>query len=227
MTFARLFAAQLCVWVTFLHCPSLPPISSHGSGFGFAVVSPRGCNGASKFYAHPYSFVRPDSKNPLSEGIETANFIKKPRLRRSPSPHNASATYEQDSHIIRARLERRRRLSSSCHSACGKHALIICWEPAADSPGHQKASASSGTKPVKSQTSVRIAGVGNRTAQVRGHRRIPASHPAHARRRTHPQSPSSHWPTAPHGPLSLHRKPTTSSRRPSKNSSQWRAGLAP
>ena len=57
---------------------SLQAAASHlvtGNGFGFAVVAPE--NGtATKFYAHPYSFVAPDPANPLSEGIETANFIK-------------------------------------------------------------------------------------------------------------------------------------------------------
>ena len=31
---------------------------------------------ATKFYPHPYSFVRADPANALSEGVETANFIK-------------------------------------------------------------------------------------------------------------------------------------------------------
>ena len=59
-----------------------------GNGFGFAVVSPETAT-VSKFYAHPYSFVRPDPKNPLGEGVETANFIK------SLGWSAASAEYEE------------------------------------------------------------------------------------------------------------------------------------
>ncbi|HZS62222.1 MAG TPA: glycoside hydrolase family 15 protein [Gemmatimonadaceae bacterium] len=65
-----------------------------GNGFGFAVVSPDSAT-ITKFYAHPYSFARPDPKDPLSEGIATANLIKSIRF---PC---GSATYEQDSHVIR------------------------------------------------------------------------------------------------------------------------------
>jgi hypothetical protein len=68
-----------------------------GNGFGFAVVSPDNAT-VTKFYAHPYSFSRPDPKNPLSEGIETTNFIKSLRL-----PCQGSAGYEQDSHVIGVR----------------------------------------------------------------------------------------------------------------------------
>ena len=154
MTFARLFAAQLCVWV--LSC--LPVAATNlvtGNGFGFAVVSPQTAT-VTKFYAHPYSFTGPDPKNPLSEGIETANFIKSLCFG-GPSSHNASATYERDSHIIRA------------HSSTGdgfifmpfglrQTALIISWEPAADTPLSEGLRVE-WNKPVKSQTSVRIAGV--------------------------------------------------------------------
>ena len=154
MNFARLFAAQLCVWV--LSC--LPVAATNlvtGNGFGFAVVSPQTAT-VSKFYAHPYSFARPDPQNPLSEGIETANFIKSLSFG-SLSPHNASATYEQDSQIIRA------------HSSAGdgfifmpfglrQTALIICWEPAAETPSSEGLRVE-WNKPVKLQTSIRIAGV--------------------------------------------------------------------
>src|ERR1700745_3083029 len=56
----------------------LPAAGSHlvtGNGFGFAVVAPES-GMATKFYPHPHNFTRPDPANPLSEGIETANFIK-------------------------------------------------------------------------------------------------------------------------------------------------------
>jgi GH15 family glucan-1,4-alpha-glucosidase len=82
----------------------LPAAASHlvtGNGFGFSVVAPE-TGTATKFYAHPYSFVRPDPANPLSEGIETANFIKE--LGWSAGPATApSADYEDDSHIIHVR----------------------------------------------------------------------------------------------------------------------------
>jgi hypothetical protein len=55
-----------------------PSAASHlvtGNGFGFAVVAPEH-GAATKFYPHPYSFLRRDPANPLREGIETANFIK-------------------------------------------------------------------------------------------------------------------------------------------------------
>src|SRR5215216_4872078 len=69
----RIIAA---VGVWFALC--LPATASHpvtGNGFGFAVVAPESGQ-ATRFYPHPYSFVRPDPAHPLSEGIETANFIK-------------------------------------------------------------------------------------------------------------------------------------------------------
>src|SRR5579863_5755936 len=80
---------------------SLPAGASHlvtGNGFGFAVVAPE--NGTvAKFYAHPYSFLRPDPKNALSEGIETTNYIKS--IGRSGSCQPTSADYVDDSHVIR------------------------------------------------------------------------------------------------------------------------------
>jgi hypothetical protein len=72
-----------------------------GNGFGFAVVSP-GTATITKFYAHPYSFSRPDPKNPLGEGIETANFIRSIRFP-CRGGQRASAKYEQDSHVIDVR----------------------------------------------------------------------------------------------------------------------------
>src|ERR1700722_20005849 len=91
-----------------LVCASLlAPLSataSHlvtGNGFGFAVVSPE--NGTvTRFYAHPYSFVRPDSRNPLGEGIETANFIQEIGWG-DEARKDASAEYENDSHVIHIR----------------------------------------------------------------------------------------------------------------------------
>src|SRR5438046_5495401 len=79
-----------------------PAAASHlvtGNGFGFAVVAPES-GAATKFYPHPYSFVRPDPANPLSEGIETANFI---RSLDWGSKRAGNADYAEDSHVIRMR----------------------------------------------------------------------------------------------------------------------------
>ena len=73
-----------------------------GNGFGFAVVSPR-IGGVTKFYAHPYSFVRPDPQNPLSEGIQTANFLKSLRWGDRTVRGDSAAEYEGDSHVIHIR----------------------------------------------------------------------------------------------------------------------------
>ena len=53
-----------------------------------------------RFYAHPYSYVRPDPANPLGEGIETANFIKTLGW---GTAGTARADYINDSHVIRLR----------------------------------------------------------------------------------------------------------------------------
>jgi GH15 family glucan-1,4-alpha-glucosidase len=88
--------AVLSVWPAW----SLPAAASHlvtGNGHGFAVVAPeRGA--VTSFYPHPHSFTRPDPANPLSEGIETANFIKSLSIG-SGAP--AAANYVNDSQVIR------------------------------------------------------------------------------------------------------------------------------
>ena len=71
-----------------------------GNGFGFAVVAPES-GAATRFYPHPYSFVRPDPADPLSEGIATANFIK--TLGWGAPGRAGSADYVEDSHVIRMR----------------------------------------------------------------------------------------------------------------------------
>ena len=62
MHIARHLAAQICA--SLLACT--PAAATHlvtGNGYGFAVVSPE-TGAITKFYAHPYSFARPDPKNP-------------------------------------------------------------------------------------------------------------------------------------------------------------------
>src|SRR4051812_38349363 len=74
-------------------------LASHlvtGNGFGFAVVAPES-GAATKFYPHPYSFVRSDPSNPLSEGVETPNFIK--ALGWGQKTHAGAVDYVQDSHV--------------------------------------------------------------------------------------------------------------------------------
>lgn len=81
----------------------LPANASHlvtGNGFGFVVVAPESA-AATKFYPHPYSFVRADPANPLSEGIETPNFIK--RLSWGPPGKASKVDYVADSDVIRMR----------------------------------------------------------------------------------------------------------------------------
>jgi Glycosyl hydrolases family 15 len=96
MISARSIAASLCALV--LTLPAAATNLVTGNGFGFAVVAPDTAT-ITKFYAHPYSFTRPDPAKPLSEGIETANFLKSLRF----SAPTQTAEYENDSHIIRIR----------------------------------------------------------------------------------------------------------------------------
>jgi GH15 family glucan-1,4-alpha-glucosidase len=69
-----------------------------GNGFGFAVVNPSTATVVS-FYPHPYSFVRPDEKKPLSEGIQVPNFVSSLALAGAPI-HDGVAEYEDDSQVI-------------------------------------------------------------------------------------------------------------------------------
>ena len=92
------FLAAIGIWAAL----SLPAFASHlvtGNGHGFAVVSPES-GVATKFYPHPHSFMRPDPANPLSEGVETATFIKSLGWGKGGA---ARADYVDDSHVIRLR----------------------------------------------------------------------------------------------------------------------------
>jgi GH15 family glucan-1,4-alpha-glucosidase len=104
-----------------------------GNGFGFGVVAPA-TGTITKFYAHPYSFMRPDPRDSLSEGIETANFIRELGWQ-GGAPGDASADYEDDSHVIRIR---RSDGEGFCFMPFGlEHAaLIVGWRAAsAESAG--------------------------------------------------------------------------------------------
>jgi hypothetical protein len=90
----------VCIGLCLASC--VPVAASNlvtGNGFGFAVVAPES-GAATKFYPHPYSFIAPDPRNLLSEGIETPNFVK--ALGWGP-PGPASVEYVADSHVIRMR----------------------------------------------------------------------------------------------------------------------------
>jgi hypothetical protein len=94
-----------------------------GNGFGFAVVAAdRGA--VTKFYPHPYSFIRPDPADPLSEGIATANFIK--QLGWGKSERSGSVDYVEDSHVI---AMHRADGTGTVFMPFGLHrpALIVSW----------------------------------------------------------------------------------------------------
>src|SRR5437764_9195891 len=95
-----------------------------GNGFGFAVVDPES-GAATKFYAHPYSFVRPDPANPLREGVETSMFIKELSWRDS-GVHSGSAEYLDDSQVIHVQRDDG---DGWCFMPFGlkRSALVIAW----------------------------------------------------------------------------------------------------
>jgi hypothetical protein len=96
---ATRFFAAVCIGLGLCQAATASHLVT-GNGFGFAVIAPES-GAATKFYPHPHSFVRPDSANPLSEGIETANFIK--TLSWGGSARAGSADYVEDSQVIRVR----------------------------------------------------------------------------------------------------------------------------
>jgi hypothetical protein len=145
----RLLAA-VGVWLA----ACLPAAASHlvtGNGHGFAVVAPESGR-ATSFYPHPYSYVRPDPANPLSEGIETANFIK--TLGWGERGRAGAADYVDDSHVIRLR-----RADGSgtffMPFGFGRPALIIAWDSAPRTPGSWRVE---WNKPLRSRKAVGAAG---------------------------------------------------------------------
>jgi hypothetical protein len=137
---------------------SLPASGSHlvtGNGFGFAVVSPE-TGSVTRFYAHPYSFTRPDPKDPLSEGIETTNFIKQLSWS-GAATQNPSADSDSVSHVIRIRTSSG---EGTIFMPFGflHPALILNWQPdpAADPHGGWQVE---WTHPLQSQKILRIQGI--------------------------------------------------------------------
>ena len=129
MNFNRSLVAFACA---FAWLPAAATNLVTGNGFGFAVVSPEKAI-VSKFYAHPYSFTRPDPNNSLSEGIETANFIKSLGFG-DPASDTASADYEEDSHIIHLRSSAGEGFTFMPFGL-RRTALIVSWEPRSTTSG--------------------------------------------------------------------------------------------
>jgi len=122
MQLSRLLAAFALLVV------ALPAAASHlvtGNGFGFAVVAPE-TGSLTRFYAHPYSFTRPDPRDPLSEGIETANFIQSLSWN-DGTGSKLSADYDRDSHVIRVHSAKS---SGLCFMPFGfpHSAVIVSWQ---------------------------------------------------------------------------------------------------
>jgi len=153
MFIARGLASVVCGAIL----ASLPAAASHlvtGNGFGFAVVSPESGT-VTKFYAHPYSFVRPEANKPLSEGVETTNFIKLLAWG-GEAAQGASAEYVEDSHLIQI------------HSRNGegivfmpfglrRATLIFSWDPRS-TDARQGGWHTEWSHPVSSQRAVRLFG---------------------------------------------------------------------
>jgi GH15 family glucan-1,4-alpha-glucosidase len=135
--------------------PCVPAFATNlvtGNGFGFAVVSPQSA-AVTKFYAHPYSFVRPDPQNPLSEGVEAANFIKNIRWN-DPAAHNCQADYEEDSHVIHARNSAGEGFFFMPFGL-QRSSLILSWQPKNPSAGGLSVEWG---HPVESQKTIPMAG---------------------------------------------------------------------
>lgn len=158
MCIARFVAPLVCAGLM----TPLPASASHlvtGNGFGFAVVSPENAT-VTKFYAHPYSFQRPDSGNPLSEGIETANFIKILDWRDASghsSPVGASAEYDEDSQVIQTGNSNGEGLIFMPFGL-RRTALVVSWEPGS-AASRQRGLYVEWNRPVTSQKMVRMFGV--------------------------------------------------------------------
>jgi len=153
MRFHRYAAAVL--FACLLSC--LPACATNlvtGNGFGFAVVSPQTA-AVTKFYAHPYSFVQPDTKNPLSEGVETANFLKNLSWS-DPQAQDTEADYEDDSHVIDVRNSAGEGFFFMPFGL-RRSALILSWQPVSANASGSGLSVE-WSHPVRSQRSIPMAG---------------------------------------------------------------------
>ena len=169
MRFDRYFGSLLCAGLL----AALPAAAaSHmvtGNGFGFAVVAPETAV-VSKFYAHPYSFARQDNKNPLGEGVETANFIKSLLWSGggalSQAAESASTEYEADSQAIRTRTNDGEGLFFMPFGL-RRDVLVISWAP--NSAEAQEGSWSvEWNRPISFQKVVRMHGIDIRLLKFDG-----------------------------------------------------------
>jgi hypothetical protein len=153
MLFARRLASVVCGTIF----ASLPAAGSHlvtGNGFGFAVVSPESGT-VTKFYAHPYSFVRPEANKPLSEGVETTNFIKVLAWG-GEAAQGASAEYAEDSHVIQVHRSNGEGLVFMPFGL-RRATLVISWDPTS-TDARQGDWHTEWGHPVSSQRAVRLSG---------------------------------------------------------------------
>jgi hypothetical protein len=142
--------AGICVGSAFCAAATASPLVT-GNGFGFAVVAPDS-GAATRFYPHPYSFVRADPANFLSEGIETPNFIK--RLGWGAPGQAGAADYVDDSHVIRMRRADGRGYFFMPFGF-ERPALIVNWEAARRSTAVWRVE---WNRPLRSQRVVSAAG---------------------------------------------------------------------
>jgi hypothetical protein len=136
---------------------SLPAAASHlvtGNGFGFAVVSPESST-VTKFYAHPYSFVRPEANKPLSEGVETTNFIKLLAWG-GEAAQGASAEYVEDSHVVQVHSNQGEGLVFMPFGL-RRATLVISWDPRSPD-ARQGGWHTEWSHPISSQRAVRLFG---------------------------------------------------------------------
>jgi hypothetical protein len=218
MCFSRRLATVICA--SLLAC--LPAASSNlvtGNGFGFAVVSSN-TGAVTKFYAHPYSFAQPDPQNPLSEGIETANFIKSLNWN-GPAALSASAGYAEDSNVIHVRNSAG---EGSFFMPFGlrQTALVVDWEPSKASAGGLSVEWS---RPVSSRRVVRMFGTEIQLLKFNGIQESLLLIPL-GRKRTEPMQKEQYLSASPAWVL-ISLENDGALRPAIREFRHWRAGLAP
>jgi len=159
MKTARTLLSLVCAGVL----AALPAAASHlvtGNSFGFAVVRPE-TGTVGKFYAHPYSFARADARNPVGEGVETANFVEEIGWGGGGGTGTTGATaeYVDDSHVIRIRRADGEGLVFMPFGL-RRDVVVVSWEPGADSgPAKGGGWQVKWSRAVASQKALRLAGV--------------------------------------------------------------------
>jgi hypothetical protein len=157
----KFFCLRLLLVVLALSLPAFSSPLVTGNGFGFAVVSPE-TGMLTKFYARPYSYMRPDPRDPLSEGVPTANFLKV--MGWKGEAKGVAVEYVDDSHVVRARSS-----AGECTVfmpfGLQQSAVIATWSPAAKQSGDLRVEWS---HPVKSQHVIRVGGTAMQLFQFDG-----------------------------------------------------------